>query len=291
MRSIFEEYKLVQEDLENRIVEVLAEPINEIEKHGILIKLLGFLDLTTLEGSDTGGKVIRLCRQARFSAINNELPDAAAICIYPSLVKYAKKELVGSGIRIASVAGAFPSGQTSLHIKLEEIKFAIAEGADEIDTVISRGKLLEGFESEVFDELSAIREICGRTRLKVILETGELPSVLLVRRACELAILAGADFIKTSTGKIATGATPVAFLVMLDTIREYLEKTGKAIGIKAAGGIRTPGQALVYSGLLMNVLGEQWFQKDYFRIGASSLAGEILDIIGTPSASWRMESH
>jgi deoxyribose-phosphate aldolase len=142
--------------------------------------------------------------------------------------------------------------------------------------VISRGKLLDGLESEVFDELSAIRETCGQVRLKVILETGELNTVAMIRKACILAILAGADFIKTSTGKIATGATPEAFLIMLDTIREFLEKTGKAIGIKAAGGIRTPDQALLYSGILLNVMGEQWLQKDYFRIGASSLAGEIL---------------
>ena len=276
MRSIFEEYQQTQEGLEKRLGEILSGSLSEPDKQKLYFKLLGFLDLTTLEGSDTKDKVIQLCRQARFSAIKKEFADAAAVCVYPSLVKYARKELQGTGILVASVAGAFPSGQTSLHVKLEEIKYAISEGADEIDTVISRGKLLEGLESEVFDELLAIREICGRTHLKVILETGELPSVAMVRRAGELAIMAGADFIKTSTGKIATGATPPAFLVMLDTIREYLEKTGKAIGIKPAGGIRTPGQALVYSKLLLDVLGEQWFHKDYFRIGASSLAGEIL---------------
>jgi deoxyribose-phosphate aldolase len=276
MRKIFGEYHYTYEELKLRIDEILAATLPGLEKQIDYIKLLGCLDLTTLEGSDTKEKVIQLCRQARFSSINRKFPDAAAICVYPSLVSCAKKELEGTGILVASVAGAFPSGQTSLHLKLEEIRYAKGEGADEIDTVISRGKLLEGLESEVFDELSAIRETCGRTRLKVILETGELPSVFLVRKASELAILAGADFIKTSTGKIATGATPAAFLVMLDSISEFLEKTGKAIGIKPAGGIRTPEQALLYSGLLLNVLGEQWFQKDYFRIGASSLAGEIL---------------
>jgi len=276
MRNIFKEYHYTQERLEQRIGEIFAASLPELDKQQVFIKFLGFIDLTTLEGTDTKERVVQLCRRARFSAIQKEFPDAAAVCLYPSLVKYARKELQGSGIHIASVAGGFPSGQTSLHVKLEEIKYAISEGADEIDTVISRGKLLEGLESEVFDELSAIREICGNTHLKVILETGELQSVSLVRKASELAILAGADFIKTSTGKITPGASPVAFLVMLDTIREYLEKTGKSIGIKPAGGIKSPEQAMLFARLLLGVLGEQWFHKDFFRIGASSLAGEIL---------------
>lgn len=287
MLNIFDEYHQTQEGLDQRVTEILAveQPGSETQK--VLLQLLGYLDLTTLEGSDTREKVIKLCRKARFSAISEKFPDAAAVCLYPSLVKYARKELQGSGILIASVAGGFPSGQTGLHVKLEEIKYAIGEGADEIDTVISRGKLMEGLEPEVFDELCAIRETCGKTHLKVILETGELPSVALIRKGSELAILAGADFIKTSTGKISTGATPAALLVMLDTIREYLEKTGKAVGIKPSGGIRTPAQALVYSRLLLAVLGEQWFHRDYFRIGASSLADAI---IGTPS-QLSPESH
>jgi deoxyribose-phosphate aldolase len=279
MRNIFGEYSITLEELQNRADVMIAVSRPVPEMHSTLVKILGLLDLTTLEGSDNEGKIVQLCRQARFSAIKNEFPDAASVCVYPSLVRYAKKELEGTGIVVTSVAGAFPSGQTSLHVKLEEIRYAIAEGADEIDAVISRGKLLDGLENEVFDELSAIREACGQVKLKVILETGELHTVALVRRASELAILAGADFIKTSTGKISTGVTPSVFLVMLDTIREFLEKTGKAVGIKPAGGIRTPGQALLYSGILLNVLGEQWFQKDYFRIGASSLAGEIFETI------------
>jgi deoxyribose-phosphate aldolase len=276
MLKIFDEYLQVDKNLEQRVREILARPFSTNERIVLLKKMFGFLDLTTLEGSDTEERIIRLCKKARFSAINKEIPDAAAVCVYPSLVKVAVKELHGTAICVASVAGAFPSGQTSLHVKLEEIRYAIEEGAGEIDTVISRGKLIEGKEPEVFDELSAIREACGTAHLKIILETGELPSVAMIRRASELAILAGADFIKTSTGKIPTGATPVAFLVMLDTIREYLEKTGKAIGIKPAGGIRTPEQALIYARLLTEVLGEQWFHKDFFRIGASSLADEIL---------------
>lgn len=288
MLNIFGEYNDTTEGLQKRIDEMMALSLPVAEKQSICRKILGLLDLTTLEGSDTKEKVIKLCRQAGFSAINNEFHDAAAVCVYPSLVRCAKKELIETGILVASVAGSFPSGQTGLHVKLEEIRYAIGEGADEIDTVISRGKLLEGFETEVFDELSAIRETCGQVHLKVILETGELSSVSMIRRASELAILAGADFIKTSTGKISIGATPAAFLVMLDTIREFLEKTGKTIGIKLAGGIRTPEQALLYSGLLLNVLGEQWFQKEYFRIGSSSLAGEILATFETPSQKARL---
>lgn len=283
MRKIFGEYDFTPEELQVRIDKMASAYLPEQEKHRLFIRDLGLLDLTTLEGADNRERIIHLCRQARFSAIKKEFPDAAAVCVYPSLVRAAKKELEETGILVASVAGAFPSGQTSLHVKLEEIRYAITEGADEIDTVISRGKLLEGIETEVFDELSAIREACGKIRLKVILETGELLSVGMIRRASEIAILAGADFIKTSTGKIPAGATPIAFLVMAETIREFLEKTGKAIGIKAAGGIRTPEQALLYSGILLNVLGEQWFKKDYFRIGASSLAGEILKALGVPA--------
>jgi deoxyribose-phosphate aldolase len=279
MRNIFGEYNYSVEGLQKRTDEMTALSVPAADKLSTYAGILGLLDLTTLEGSDNKEKVIQLCRQARFSVVNKEFPDAAAVCVYPSLVRYARKELKDTGILVDSVAGAFPSGQTSLHIKLEEIRYAVGEGADEIDTVISRGKLLEGLETEVFDELSAIRETCGRIHLKVILETGELPSVPLIRKASELAILAGADFIKTSTGKISTGATPLAFLVMLDTIKEFLEKTGKTIGIKAAGGIRTPEQAMQYSGMLLNVMGEQWFRKEYFRIGASSLAGEILTVL------------
>jgi len=278
MLKIFSTYDQTIESLNNRVEELLSTAMDEAEKYDLLLKIPGFIDLTTLEGSDTEQKVFQICHQARFSSVNRALPDAAAVCVYPSLVKKAARVLQGSGIHVASVAGAFPSGQTGLHIKLEEIRYAIGEGADEIDTVISRGKLIEAREAEVFDEISAIKETCGRVHLKVILETGELNSVELIRRASELAILAGADFIKTSTGKIPTGATLPAFLIMLDTIREYLEKTGKAIGIKPAGGIRTPEQAVAYSRLLNAILGVQWLQKDFFRIGASSLANEILKI-------------
>ena len=279
MQKVFGEYNYTFSELEQRVEELGSFQWPADEMHHMYKRLLGVIDLTTLEGSDTGEKVKTLCRQARFSLLDPGLPDAAAVCVYPSLVGYARKELVGTGIRIASVAGGFPAGQTGLRIKLEEVRFAIDEGADEIDTVISRGKLIEGAENQVFDEISAIREACGISHLKVILETGELPSVALIRKASELAVLAGADFIKTSTGKIATGATPAAFLVMLDTIGEYLEKTGKAVGIKPAGGIRTPSQAMLFAELIAGVLGEHWLTRDFFRIGASSLAGELIKII------------
>ena len=276
MNSLFSLYDQSAATLQQRITRLLENQPEVNAGRIILRNILGMLDLTTLEGSDTRAKVKQLCKDARFSTIEKEFPDAAAVCIYPALLAVARKELRGSGIRLASVAGGFPAGQTSLHVKLEEIRFAIDEGAGEIDTVISRGKLIEGNYSEVYDELSAIREACGTRCLKVILETGELPSVQLIRKASEISILAGADFIKTSTGKIATGATPAAFLVMLDTIREYLEKTGKTVGIKAAGGVRSPGQALLYATLFTDVLGEQMLRPAFFRIGASSLAGEIV---------------
>lgn len=276
MHNIFDPYTQTETELQRRIESVLAAGISSKENQDLLVAVLGMLDMTTLEGSDTIEKVNRLCLQATFSAIDRQYPDAAAVCVYPSLVRYARQQIDSTGIKVASVAGGFPAGQTGLNVKLEEIRFAVDEGADEIDTVISRGKLIENRENEVFDEIAAQREACGSKHMKVILETGELPSINLIRRASELAILAGADFIKTSTGKISAGATPVAFLVMLDTIREYLDKTGKSIGIKPAGGIRTPDQAQVYGRLLLDVMGDQWFRKDFFRIGASSLAGEII---------------
>jgi deoxyribose-phosphate aldolase len=277
MLNIFGEYNYSGQELNNRLEEMTAMMLPANGLKSMLIRMLGLLDLTSLEGSDNKEKIMQLCRQAGFSLINKEFPNAAAVCVYPNLARYAKNELKDTEILVASVAGGFPSGQTSLHLKLDEIRYAISEGADEIDTVLNRGKLLEGLYTEVFDELSAMREACGKVPMKVILETGELVSVEMVRKACELALLAGADFIKTSTGKIPTGATPELFLVMADSIGEFLAKTGKAAGIKAAGGIRTPAQASVYYAIILTVLGEQWLQKDYFRIGASSLATEILE--------------
>jgi len=279
MGKIFQDYHETDDSLKKRLESIFSQPRPEQDNKLLCRRLLGLLDMTTLEGSDTRDKVMKLCRQARFSLINPAYADAAAVCVYPSLVAEVKDALRNTDMKIASVAGGFPAGQTSLHVKLEEVKYALEAGADEIDTVICRGKLIEGRESEVFDELAAIREASGKARLKVILETGELSDVKLVRQAGILAILAGADFIKTSTGKIAMGAEPLSFLVMLDTIREYLEKTGKTVGIKAAGGVRNVEQALTFSTLFTQVMGKEMLTAEYFRIGASSLAGEILDFL------------
>jgi deoxyribose-phosphate aldolase len=238
--------------------------------------VLGCLDLTSLEGTDNEADIMHLCGSAKFSASNPRLPDAAAVCVYPNLAREARKLLAGTGIKVACVAGGFPSGQTGLKIKLDEIRYALDEGAEEIDTVISRGKLIAGQFQEVYDELAAIREESAGRPLKVILETGELETVARIRKAAELAISAGADFIKTSTGKIATGSTSRTMIILLDTIFEHAERTGKAIGIKAAGGIRQPDQAVVHYLLVKAILGDAWLNKDFFRIGASSLAGTLM---------------
>lgn len=238
---------------------------------------LSMIDLTTLEGKDTPGKVKQLC----YKAIHPHdplkgLPKVAAVCVYPTYVSLAKKELKGSGISVASVATAFPSGQSSLKTKLSDTLFAVEQGADEIDMVISRGEFLAGNYEFVFDEIAAIKEACGEAHLKVILETGELDTLDNVRKASELAIHAGADFIKTSTGKIQPAATLPVTYVMLDAIKDFYLKTGKMIGMKPAGGISNSKIALQYLVMLNEVLGEKWMNKNYFRFGASSLANDIL---------------
>jgi deoxyribose-phosphate aldolase len=244
--------------------------------------LLSCIDLTTLEGSDNTTRITDLCRKA-CSFGESGLPLPAAVCIYPPFVRLAKNQLNGSGIRIAAVAGAFPSGQSPLSVRMEEVRYTVNEGADEIDMVISRGRLLEGDENFVFDEISAIREICKNVHLKVILETGELKSHELIRKASMIAIAAGADFIKTSTGKIQPAATEEAMEIMLEVIREHFEKTGKKIGIKPAGGISEPGQALQYYHLTERILGSGWLNKNLFRIGASRLADGLAREIETAS--------
>ena len=236
--------------------------------------ILSCIDLTSLEGSDNSGKILQLCRKAlSFGA--SGLPLPAAVCVYPPFVSLAKKELKGSGILVAAVAGAFPSGQSPLKLRIEEALFAVNEGADEIDMVISRGRLLEGDERFVFEEVMAIREAAKNQHLKVILETGELRTPELIRKASEIAIAAGADFIKTSTGKIQPAATEDAMEVMLGVIKEHFEKTGKHIGIKPAGGISEPTQALRYYALTERILGIEWLDKRFFRIGASRLADAL----------------
>jgi deoxyribose-phosphate aldolase len=266
--------------IQNLIKNIKNNWKEKINKHEAYKKILSIIDLTTLEGSDTENKIISLCNKAKgYKLKGKRIPNVAAVCVYPPFVKIAKNNLEDTCIKVASVAGAFPSGQSSLFVKIEEVKYAINEGADEIDMVISRGKLLEGNYQEVFDEIAAIKEVCGDKHLKVILETGELESLINIRKASEIAINAGADFIKTSTGKISPAATEPAFVVMLDTIKEYYEKTDKMIGVKPAGGISEPWQALNYLVLVKDILGDKWLNKNYFRIGASRLADKVLNQI------------
>ena len=239
--------------------------------------VLSMIDLTTLEGKDTQGKVQQLCYKAMHphDRLQN-IPTVAAICVYPSNVAVAKKALEGSDIQVASVATAFPSGQSSLLVKIDDTKFAVDQGADEIDMVISRGKFLAGEYQYVFDEIATVKEACGKAHLKVILETGELDTLDNVRKASELAMYAGADFIKTSTGKIQPAATMQVTYVMLNAIKEHYLKTGKMIGMKPAGGISTAKKSLQYLVMLNEVLGEKWMSNKYFRFGASSLANDVL---------------
>ncbi|MCA0933558.1 deoxyribose-phosphate aldolase [Lutimonas saemankumensis] len=238
---------------------------------------LGMIDLTTLEGKDTPGKVKQLCYKAlHLHDSLKDIPAVAAVCVYPTYVKIAKKELEGSGIQVASVATAFPSGQSSRNTKITDTLFAVEQGADEIDMVISRGEFLAGEYNFVYDEIAEVKEACGKAHLKVILETGELDTLDNVRKASEIAMYAGADFIKTSTGKIQPAATMPVTYVMLDAIKDYYLKTGKMIGMKPAGGISTSKIALQYLVMLNEVLGEKWMNKTYFRFGASSLANDIL---------------
>ena len=249
---------------------------NETKTNGLLLTL-NMIDLTTLEGKDSEGKVKQLCSKAmHLHEAYPGLPTVAAVCVYPSMVKTAKKALGNSGIKVASVATAFPSGQSSAEIKLLDTKLAVDDGADEVDMVISRGRFLQGDYNFVFDEIAAIKEACGKARLKVILETGELVTLDKVRKASDIAMYAGADFIKTSTGKISPAATMPVTLVMLEAIREFYYKTGIQIGMKPAGGISKSKLALHYLVMLNETLGEDWMNNHWFRFGASSLANDVL---------------
>ena len=266
-----------QVGIEDRIARVTARSIKSDMKVEGLKMAISMIDLTTLEGADTNGKVTQLCTKAQhLCGEYPELPNVAAICVYPSMVGVAKKALGKSGIKVASVATAFPSGQSSLEVKLLDTKMALDNGADEIDMVISRGKFLQGEYDFVADEISTIKEACGKARLKVILETGELGSLDQVRKASDIAIYSGADFIKTSTGKIPKAATLPVTCVMLEAIRDYYFETGKMIAMKPAGGISKSKLALHYLMLVKEVLGDQWLSNEWFRFGASSLANDLL---------------
>ncbi len=238
---------------------------------------VSMLDLTTLEGADTAGKVRHLCAKAVCPApAIPEIPSVAAVCVYPSLVGVAREALAGTGVRTASVATGFPAGQVSLEAKLRDTEDALAAGADEIDMVISREAFLAGDDTRVVEEILAVKERCGSARLKVILETAELGSYDHVRHASILAMEAGADFIKTSTGKAASGATPGVCLVMLEAIRDYVERTGRLVGFKAAGGVSNSKAALHRLVLVKETLGDEWLTPELVRIGASSVLNDLL---------------
>ena len=267
-----------QVGIEDRISRITARSIKKEAKIQGLLMTLNMIDLTTLEGADTDEKVKQLCFKAHH--LHDELPGlptTAAVCVYPNFVKLAVNELKGTGVKVASVATAFPSGQSSPEIKILDTKIAVDHGADEVDMVISRGKFHSGEFKFVFDEIAMIKEVCGKdVRLKVILETGEIGTLDKVRQASDIAMHAGADFIKTSTGKIKPAATLPVTLVMLEAIRDYYYKTGIRIGMKPAGGISNSKLALHYLLMVKEVLGGSWLTNEYFRFGASSLANDVL---------------
>jgi len=260
-----------------RVARFQARSIKKTSKVEALRLILSMIDLTTLEGQDTPGKVRQLCQKAiHLHDAMPGLPHVAAVCVYPTMVGIAKKALEGHDIRVASVATAFPSGMSSLRVKLDDTRMAVRAGADEIDMVISRGAFLSGDYRYVFDEIRAVKEACGEAHLKVILETGELGTLDRVRRASVLAMHAGADFIKTSTGKIQPAATMPVTLVMLQAIKDYFRETGRMVGMKPAGGISSAKLAVHYLVMLRETLGNAWMTPEWFRFGASSLANDVL---------------
>jgi deoxyribose-phosphate aldolase len=262
---------------EGRAAALATRSIKTTSKAWALDAAVRMVDLTTLEGADTPGKVRSLCAKAvRPDPSDASTPSVAAVCVYPDLVEVAVEALRGSGVKVASVATAFPSGRASLAVKLADVRDAVAAGADEIDMVIDRGAFLAGRYGLVHDEIVATRSACGSAHLKVILETGELVTLDNVRRASVLALLAGADFIKTSTGKVSPAATPPVALVMLQAVRDFADATGELRGVKLAGGIRASKEAIRYLVMVNEVAGPRWLDADHFRLGASSLLNDLL---------------
>ena len=262
---------------EERAASLAKRSIKKNAKLWALDLAIRCIDLTTLEGQDTPGKVEALCAKALHPDPSDpSIPPVAAVCIYPALVPVAAARLRGTGVHVASVATAFPSGQTFTSIKVAETREAVAAGADEVDMVIDRGAFLSGNYQKVFDEIGQVKKASGRAHLKVILETGELGTYDNVRRASVLAMAAGADFIKTSTGKIQPAATLPVALVMMEAIRDFHRETGRVVGFKPAGGIRTAKQAIAYLVVLNETLGPAWLTPERFRLGASTLLNDIL---------------
>jgi len=266
-----------QVGIEERVASLQRRSIKKESKLWALDLTIRMIDLTTLEGKDTEGKVRALCAKGiRPDPTDPLIPSVAAICIYPALIPVAKRALAGTGVKVASVATGFPAGQTYTDVKVTETRLAVEAGADEIDMVIDRGAFLEGDYRHVFEEIVAIKEACGPAHLKVILETGELETYDNVRRASILAMAAGADFIKTSTGKVTPAATLPVTLVMMEAARDFHRRTGRIVGIKPAGGIRTAKEAIGYLVVLYETLGPRWMTPDLFRFGASSLLNDVL---------------
>jgi len=260
-----------------RAASIAGRSIKKESKVAAIKFAITMIDLTTLEGKDSDGKVHALCQKAMTPLDGSyEIPHVAAVCVYPNMVRTAKSALAGSGVNVASVATAFPSGQSPMKLKLEEVKRVVQIGADEVDMVISRGEFLEGNYKYLYEEVKAIKEACGEAHLKVILETGELETFDNVRKASIISMLAGADFIKTSTGKVQPAATLPVTLVMLEAIRDFYNETGIVVGMKPAGGIKTTKDAIAYLCLVKETLGDKWLTPNLFRMGASSLLNDLL---------------
>ncbi len=260
-----------------RVAALSTRSIKRESKRAALDLIVAMIDLTTLEGKDTAGKIAQMSAKAiRPDPLDSSVPSVAAVCIYPNMVKYAVQATEGTDVRVVSVATYFPSGLADIDLKVEEARRVVAEGADEVDMVIDRGAFLTGEYFKVFDEIRRVKEACGEAHLKVILETGELATLDDVRRASMLAMGAGADFIKTSTGKIQPAATLPVALVMLEAIRDFHDATGVMVGMKPAGGIRTSKDAIKYLVVLNETLGERWMTPDWFRFGASTLLNDVL---------------
>ena len=279
--------------VEERVARFQKRSIKNTSKKEGLRLVLNMIDLTTLEGKDTPGKVRQMCYKAvHLHDSFPGLPTVAAVCVYPSMVGLAKSLLKKSSVKVASVSTAFPSGQAPLEVKIADTKFAVDQGADEIDMVISRGKFLAGEYSFVFDEIAKIKDVCGKARLKVILETGELATLDNVRKASDIAIYAGADFIKTSTGKIQPAATMQVTCTMLMAIRDYFDTTGIMVGMKPAGGISNSKLALHNLVMVKELLGEEWLTNEWFRFGASSLANDVLmQILKTETGKYQSSDY
>lgn len=266
-----------QVGVEERAARFCTRSIKKDTKLSVLRLAVTMLDITTLEGADSVGKVRQMCAKAlRPLPEDPSVGPAAAVCVYPRMVKVAAQAVAGSGVKVASVATAFPSGQMRLKERLAEIRYAVGEGADEIDMVISRGQFLQGEYRAIFDEIASCKEACGKAHLKVILETGELVTYDQVRWASDIAMAAGGDFIKTSTGKVSPAATLPVTLVMLQAIEDFYHQTGKMVGMKPAGGISNAKLALQYLVMVKEILGEKWLNNEWFRFGASSLTNDLL---------------